>query len=350
MITRILAKDFRGFDIDQEIGEKTLFVGPNNSGKTAHCLAMVLSVLGYIPGKGKGNAEILDTFGPKDSFHVGIQIGKKVFGRQFLRKGKSVSEAFRIDSKSSTAKEYLSTLGQVGNPHIFDLARFMDLSDAKKIHELFNLFPPGEDLDKNQAQIDTATKARDKLAADITKSEGAAERLVTARAEMDLPSGTHAEVTTEIERIAAELGLARKNLRAAEIKDAQAKGKADAEADAKVKADADAKAKADADAMAKTRTKAKVKPDAEVPREVSRETAKLGSLGTAPATQLPLEPPGTAPTQEPASEKVEPGVDHLKDAIAAIEAAALEMECGDICSIAMIAKDRIRKLFKEMRQ
>lgn len=332
MITKILAKDFRGFSFDQEIGEKTLFVGPNNCGKTAHCLAMVLSIEGYIPGKAKGNAEILDTFGVKDSLHVGIQIGKKVFGRQFVRKDERVSERFRIDSKSISGKEYLSTLGEVGNPRIFDLTRFFALSDAKKIDELFNLFPPGEDLEKTENQIEKATDAKKRLVEDIAKSEGAAERLVTARAEMDLPSGTHAETTSEIKRINAELDLARKNLRTAEIKDAQAEAKAKAEA----AADAAAKAKADAE------QEKEKEPGPGVQRAPSRETVgtrREPVLGK----QMPLDP-APAVEQEHAPENVESGADYLKDAIAVIERSAVDVGCEGICALVIIAKDQLRKL------
>ena len=56
-IAKIFGQDFKGLKFEQELSHLNLFIGPNGVGKSARCNALMLAVMGYIPGVAKQNAE-----------------------------------------------------------------------------------------------------------------------------------------------------------------------------------------------------------------------------------------------------------------------------------------------------
>jgi len=165
------------------------------------------------------------------------------FKVRYEKTKKGVTKLYQVDFQRVNEKEYISAMGKAGTPHILDLGLFMGLSDAKKIDELFRLFPPGGDIQTINSNLDAAKKERDRLRSSTSTAEGTLAQLTENRTQMELPAGTLAEVTHDIKTTNAELSLARKNLKDQEVKEAEVK----AAAEAKAKAEKEAEEKAERD-------------------------------------------------------------------------------------------------------
>ena len=70
-IKLIRFKNFKGSTGSQELTGVDLFVGRNGAGKTTRLQAVALSMVGYIPGKGK-KAESVFRFATGDSMSAGL--------------------------------------------------------------------------------------------------------------------------------------------------------------------------------------------------------------------------------------------------------------------------------------
>jgi len=320
MITKITAKHFKGFQVDQEIGPKTLFVGPNGSGKSVHSLAMQLAILGHIPGVAKKNDQILETFGSEDFLNVGVEIGKTSFMRQFREHKGSVQQKYMVNFKAATARAYASALGANGDPKILDLGTVLAMSDAKMIDLLFLLFPPAGDVGKLDAEIEKAKAEESQISSGISADEATMKRLAKSRSEMQLPPGNLAGTTAEIERVDAELKLARKALKDAQIKAAEEKAKAQAEAEAAEKA-----ARAKAEAKAAQAQQEEPKAPAQTPEEEPEYSHDARAFTVAPASI------GMSP-------------DRLTATLKKIDETAERAGCAGVCALVLVAKREIRQL------
>jgi energy-coupling factor transporter ATP-binding protein EcfA2 len=219
-ITKIMAKGLGGLDFEQPIGHKTLFLGPNGVGKSARSKALQLALLGYIPGLAKTNREILEICGSGDVLFVGLGLSDKThLIRRWSRDEKgTVSENFMLDRKKCNRDKYIQAIAGI---KILDLSAFLALSDQKKIDIIFNLFPCSEDLADLDRKIEFKKTAINRLQADIKALDTTQQRLRSARAEIQLPAGTLAEVSAEIERTEKMLSDARNALQDARIEAAR---------------------------------------------------------------------------------------------------------------------------------
>jgi len=217
MITKIIGKDFKGLSFEQPLGRLNLFIGPNGSGKSARTQALILAVMGYIPGGAKKNAEILDSYGTEDTMVVGFEASEIKGGhipilleRGFVRSGSSVSQGYKVASAKVKEGDFMKALALHGDPKIVDISAFMDLSDQKKIDAVFSLYPPAGDVNKIQGEIDSLKEKINTLVQKAKTSEAAAARLVAAKP--PLPAGTLADVAGKIAETAESLRVARKEL------------------------------------------------------------------------------------------------------------------------------------------
>ena len=217
MITKCIGRDFKGLSFEQPLGRLNLFIGPNGSGKSARTQALILAVMGYIPGGAKKNAEILGAYGTEDTMVVGFEMDMGIpFERGFVRSGTgAVSQGYKIHGKPTNEAGFMRGLGQHGDPRIVDVSAFMELSDQKKIDAVFSLYPPAGDITKIQGEIDSTKEKINGLVQKAKTSEAAAARLVAAKP--PLPAGTLADVTGKLVETAESLRVARKELVDAQV-------------------------------------------------------------------------------------------------------------------------------------
>jgi flagellar biosynthesis GTPase FlhF len=340
MIKSILARDFKGLTFETPIGQRTIFLGENGSGKSARAQSLTLALLGYIPGAQKTNAEILENFG-KDVIVTGFSSDKGyVFERAFGRtKSGSVSQAFKVNGKKCTEEFFMATLGECGNPKILDLSVFLKLSDQKKIDYIFGLYPPSEDISGLDAMIETQKGNILKLESDARKSEDAAASLVANRAAMSLPSGTLAELTSEIEKTEKDLAEAQDNLKKIEIE--EEKEKAAKEAKEKAEKEAAEKAeKLEKDRLAKEKKEREEKELAEK-KQKELDAKKEEFQQNVKETVSDLKSENPKPVDIPAST----GGYSLSDVPASFNAVLKAMnDAGcDSCAAKMVVKREARK-------
>lgn len=205
MITKVTGKDFKGLNFEQALDSKTIICGPNGSGKSARSMALVLTALGYMPGSDKKNAAILAAFG-YEKMNVGIEIDGVEFKRQWSMSAKgSVSQTYMAGGKRAKKDVFIAAMGKAGVPAVFDLGAFMDLSDQKKIDYLFDLFPPGGDVEKLQTEIETSQETLNTKRAEMKASEAVISRTEENRSEIELPAGTLAKVSADLQAVKSQL-------------------------------------------------------------------------------------------------------------------------------------------------
>jgi len=272
MITAILAKDFKGLDFEQPLKQFNLFLGPNGAGKSSRTQALTLSIMGYLPSDGRkkpGDIFDIHSYNGKP-FTVGFVYNPpgigliSTFSRTFKSSADGVVTQEVAANKAKLKREQIDkVLFQHGDPKIFDLPGFMDLSDQKKIDLIFTLFPPEADLSGIDEKLEVLAAEEKTKTAELKSISLVIERMTKERSEIALPAGTMAEIKASISEKEKQLAETEKA-----ISDIEAQELAD-----KAKADAEAKAKKDAEAALKLAEREKAKA-VEVAKEQFREEAK----------------------------------------------------------------------------
>lgn len=214
MITRIYAQGFKGLDFDQPLALRTLIMGRVGSGKSSRSLALSLLATGGLAGTGiaRTNAEIFKAVGSGDTLTVGIEIdGGTTLERVYKRKNGTVSCDCRVDGERTAKNLFEVELDRQGIS-IADVAGFLALSDAKKVDELFRLFPPAGDVRGLNASISRVKERISKIEGDIRAKEQSCQGLATSIAELKLPAGTLPEVQAEIAKVEREYQEARDDM------------------------------------------------------------------------------------------------------------------------------------------
>jgi len=239
MITHIKTKGFKGQDINEPVHLKTIYSGPNTSGKSTRAAAIALTILGFIPFAAKTNkkaSDILNDFGVGDTLTTAVVCNGVEFERHFYRTEKGgVSQRLRVDKKKFGAADFAVALANAGSPRIVDVNDFISLSDQKKMDMLFELFPPKANLKDLDSQIEKAKKSVTDLQAKDRSAIAVIQRLTKSKGEIELPAGTLAEVQAEIETLTGQVKTLQEEIKQAEISDAQAKAKEQAVAEAAAK-------------------------------------------------------------------------------------------------------------------
>lgn len=207
MVNKIMARNFKGLSFDQEISQYTLFVGPNGAGKSARSQAATLTIMDYLPSdQDKQPSAIFKTHATGEEMITGIEIS----GSRFTKKWKSgeegtITRETFLNGKKIPAKLIDRTLMDLGNPRIFDLRSFNDLSEQKKIEFLLSLSPPSGDLRKIEQEMSEAEEKEKRIRGDIRGKRMIVEQLTGERSALKLPAGTLAEIQEEIKAKTAEV-------------------------------------------------------------------------------------------------------------------------------------------------
>jgi predicted ATP-binding protein involved in virulence len=221
MITHIRTKGFKGQDINEDLHNKTLFIGPNGCGKSTRSHAIAFVLMGYIPWAVKVKkkpADILPVYSEGDTLTAAITVGGIEFERHLSKSSKgTVTQRLRVDKQKYSATEFAVEIDRAGAPKIFDVSAFMEKSDQKKIELIFNLFPPKGDVKKLTIQIDKKKEELKKLNKQVGTADGVIQRLTTSKSKIALPAGSLAETQAEIETLTAQVKKAQEDLKTAEI-------------------------------------------------------------------------------------------------------------------------------------
>lgn len=329
MITKVYAKGLKGLDFEQPLSRLNLLVGPNGVGKSARADALTLAVLGYVPGVAKKNGEILSTFGCGNKIFVGIETDSKTsFLRRYCRNEEgAVSCDLMLNRRKASREAYAAALAGV---KLFDLGAFLDLSDQRKIDVLFSLFPPASDLGELDGKIEGLKAKQNKLQADIRSLDQTRARLTSARAGIQLPAGTLAEITAKIKEVESKLADAGKSLEAARVEQVRREAEEKAKREAieltereRTRIEAEAKAKADSEAY--------VRHQAELQAEREKTIREME------AKQAATPPPPEKHFSEAQAFNADPA-----ESIRAILETLQRAGCT-ACAAALVAKRELRK-------
>jgi energy-coupling factor transporter ATP-binding protein EcfA2 len=240
MITEIKAQNIKGLTFTQRIGRLTLILGPNGAGKSARRDALLLALIGYVPGTAKKtNQEIFASYSSSpEKLVVGFTMDDGyTFERGFIKKANSITQAYQVQGARASKEFFYETLGKSGGMKAVDVGAFMELSDQKKIDMVLDLYPPAESL---AGVLELAAKEKVKYLGfeDTARAkEAAAAELIASKAALNLPPGTLAEIAGEIIRAEAQLSLAQEKLTAATAEQAAAEATLKANAEGKKKQD-----------------------------------------------------------------------------------------------------------------
>lgn len=278
VISKIIAKDFKGLSFEQEIGQYTIFIGANGAGKSARSQALTIAILGFLPqDQAKQPSTIYATHGIVPEMIVGFENDA---GDVLIRKYKSDSEGVvslyvTLNGKPVTQKTLDRALLSLGNPQIFDLRAFNELSEQKKIEFLLSLSPPSGDLRQIESEVMRADERVNSLRIDIRGKKGTIEQITGERAGLQLPAGTLAEIQAEIKDKEATLEETQKELKDLELAEQKRKDEEKAkEREQRAKEEAEIKARnraIEAEAKAK---KDKENAEAKAKREVEAAKAR----------------------------------------------------------------------------
>lgn len=151
MIKEITMRNIKGQTESQKLTGKDIIIGPNGVGKTTRMQALGISLIGYVPGRGKLPAETFK-LANADQMSVGLVTDQISFARSFTRSEKSekdgsksitVSQEITISpsrgEKKAVDKE-ARIAAEVGNfPVMLDFNEFLSLSDAKRRDFIYSL-------------------------------------------------------------------------------------------------------------------------------------------------------------------------------------------------------------------
>ncbi len=201
MITRIYARGFKGMDFDQSLALRTVITGRIGSGKSSRALALALLVTGSLPGTGiaKSNSDILNAVGNGDSLTVGLEFDDGVtLERSYKRKKNGAVGCEYRNAGESVPKNLFELELDRRGVSIADVSAFLALSDAKKVDELFRLFPPAGDVRGLGTAITRAKERISELESAIKGKEQSCRSITESLASLNLPSGSLPEVQATI--------------------------------------------------------------------------------------------------------------------------------------------------------
>lgn len=287
MITEITGKNFKGLEFSQPLGEKTIFIGPNGSGKTARTQAITLAAIGYIPAGGhKKPADILNNYSDGEKLFVGFKLDKTEFVKRISKSKKDVvSQDYLLNGRKINKDGFVENMTKNGFPKIFDLGEFIGMSDQKKIDRIFELFPPSDDLDKLNGQIEDLNEKINIKHTDIRDGEKLIGKLTEAKSNIELPHGTLAELQSKIEETKTQYRDASKKLENARIEKARAETKAQAEKEAEDKAAA-VKTNTEFEAKMEAHKEAQKKTEPEPQKTLQEQTRPITPEAQAAGNRL----------------------------------------------------------------
>lgn len=151
MIKTIKMSNIKGQNSEQELTGRDIIIGHNGAGKTTRLQSIGLSVLGYVPGKGK---TLADTFelASEDTMAVGLDTDDFSFRREFKKSTKldkygatevKITQNINVSpsqGESSNKQKEARIKAEMGDfPAMLDFGAFISLTDNKKRDFLYNL-------------------------------------------------------------------------------------------------------------------------------------------------------------------------------------------------------------------
>lgn len=173
MITGVFYTNFKGKTGEQELSGLDLFIGLNGSGKSSVLQIPALTMLGYVPGNGKEEADTFKLSSNDTQMTVGIKTDTgfscaRTFKKSIDRVKKTGETKIKIaqglkvspskqESNQTQFKERIAM--EVGNfTAMFDISEFLSLSGPKRRAFISSLAP-----------IATETWTREKVHAELSK-------------------------------------------------------------------------------------------------------------------------------------------------------------------------------------
>lgn len=228
MISSVHAHNLKGATFVAPLGARTIVVGPNGAGKSSRSQALQLALLGYVPGVGKRNQDIMDALhdGQGRDLRAGITLDGRKLERRFTRsKSGAVSQDLLVGGVKAKPADFAQESTGIG---VVDLSVFLALSDQKKVDELFRLFPPDGDVKNIGEKIATLTGRLNEVERKEREALSTISVIQAQKARADLPTGTLADKSAEVATAETELKQAREALHAARIEAARADEQAEA--------------------------------------------------------------------------------------------------------------------------
>jgi len=205
-ITKI---ELNGFRVEKSItalSDRTVFIGPNGSGKTAHVAGLHYLLTGAIPGYGPSDA-VLNMAGDE------MTVTAEVRGRQVsrsLKRGKTLSETMTLDGQPlKTGRGGAAGVIQAAfgpKPLLMDMLSFERMTSSEQRREILSLVSTPTEM--------AALAQREKTARD-EKNEGdrlkreAQATLATLQASLseitDRPVGSIEQIKAEVKTIEADI-------------------------------------------------------------------------------------------------------------------------------------------------
>lgn len=151
MIRKIIMSNIKGQNSEQQLTGKDIIIGPNGAGKTTRMQSIGLSVLGYVPEKGK---TLADTFelASSDTMAVRIETDDFDFQREFVKSSKlgkygdvevKITQNIAVSpsqGESTNKQKEARIKAEMGDfPAMLDFGAFIGLTDNKKRDFIYNL-------------------------------------------------------------------------------------------------------------------------------------------------------------------------------------------------------------------
>lgn len=164
MITKILMEGIKGQQTEQELTGRDVFIGHNGAGKTTRQQAIGLSILGYVPGKGKTAADTFE-LASDNTMRVGIETDSFDLTRTFTRVAKLDKDG-NTDVKITQSISVSPSAGETTNalkearirqelgdfPTMLDFSSFIAMTDNQKRDFIYSLSGDGMTWDKARVE------------------------------------------------------------------------------------------------------------------------------------------------------------------------------------------------------
>lgn len=166
MIKEIEMRNVKGQNAIQELTGKDIIIGRNGAGKTTRMQTIGLSMLGYVPGKGKTAA---DTFKLASDDEMAVRMETDTFGfdRTFTKTSKMKADG-TIDVKISQKVSVRPSMGETTNtqkenrirqeigdfPVMLDFGAFISMTDNQQRDFIYNLSGNGFSWDRERVETE----------------------------------------------------------------------------------------------------------------------------------------------------------------------------------------------------
>jgi hypothetical protein len=201
-------------------------------------------------------------------------------GGRFARKYRAgedgtITQEISLNGKKIPGKLVDRTLMDLGNPRVFDLHAFNELSEDKQIEFLLALSPPSGDLKAINLALYDADEKEKRLRADIRGKRMVIEQICGEKSTLNLPAGTLAEIQAEIKTKTGDLENAQDELKQAEIEEQKRKDEEVAKERERIaRVRAEEKAKKDKEILEAKVLKDKQEAEARTKREADAAKAR----------------------------------------------------------------------------